>query len=57
MHTLTSIKHLRFTIHYEIVEEGYTLHQLWEIERHDETTTDSYKSFCWDVLEMLNSLE
>lgn len=57
MYTLNQIKHLKFTIHYEITEEKYsfTLRQLWEIEKNDGLTNDTYKEFCSDVLEMLNN--
>lgn len=55
MLTLNQIKNLKFTIHYEIVEQGYTLRKLWEIEKHDGLTQDAFPEFCGDVLELLNN--
>jgi hypothetical protein len=55
MFTLNQIKTLKFNIHIEIVEAGYSLMDLWKIEREDGLTTDTFALFCSDILEMLNN--
>ena len=55
MYTQGQIKNMKFNLSFQPKANGYTLHQIWQIEKHDELTNDTFSEFVSDVLDMFNN--